>query len=392
MKAIRLWRYILLAALPGLMLCIIPAPGETYARFSWQLVSIWLAGVVFAGWLRSWWLRIFFVLALVQVIAHGPVATSYLDLVMIGIFMAAIQGFSKIDPEWIMDMMCVAAILLLYWMFLQRIGLAGGGTLGTAAAGPFNINAGSAFLAMCLPAFLRGRRWFLLPVVVWGLFACHSTTGMLATVAAVCAYQAAAKLPDWIWWALTLSAGLLVGSFYFTVESPRGVYENTRWAAWQRTVQSYSSAPLGRGLGSFKDKFPLMTASDKRLHHNDGNRITGPVWQHAHNEYLETGVDMGLQATALVLSFLAWITVSAWRRRDSLSHNEVIALSGIAATAVGAAGFHIFHIAPTALVGCAWIGMQAGKPVPQESENVGQAFQPAKKGVKGGTHRIYRAD
>lgn len=348
-------RYMLLAAVPGLMFCIIPASGGTAARFSWQIVSIWLAAVVFCAWLQSWWLRLFFAMALIQIVWHGPVITAYVDLLMIAIFMAAIQGFSRIDPAAIKNMMCLAALLLCGWMILQAAGLAGGGGLGPSASGPFNIDAGSAFIAMCLPAFWRDKWWpWAIPVTL-GLVSCHATTGFLAAIAATATF-AALRLKGK--WRIVCGVGILIAAliFFKWIDPIAGIRSNDRWHSWQRIFQSYESAPLGRGLGSFGDIFPLLTASDAELHQTDGKKIIGPTWQHAHNEYLQTGFEMGMPAAALLIVFVGYIFSRAWLRRESLTADDAIALSGFAATAVAAAGFHIFHIAPTALLGCAWIG------------------------------------
>lgn len=353
-------RYLLLGALPGLMFCIIPA-NETYGRFSWQLASIWLAGIVFCSWLRSWWLRIFFILALVQVIYHGPVITAYLDLLMIVIFMAAIQGFSDINADRIMDSMIAAAMLLCAWMFLQRIGIAADGHLGVSAAGPFNSNAGACFLAMCLPAFFRRRRWYFLPVIVWGLLDCHSTTGIAAAIAVMATYQTGATCTGKKWWAVILLVVMISGYFFWKIDPISNLYNADRFVAWKRTVMAYPSAPFGRGLGSFGNIFPILTAGDQRLHHVSGQEINGEVWRHAHNEYLQLGFEMGLQAMALVLAYLLWTAVCSWRETARMNHADILALSGIAAAAVGAAGFYTFHIAPTALLGCAWLGMWQGR-------------------------------
>ena len=360
-------RHILLAAVPGLMFCIVPAAGGTDARFSWQIVSIWLAGMVFCGWLRSWWLRIFFLLALAQVIAHGPVITAYMTLLMIAIFLAAIQGFEKINPERIKDMLCIAALLLCAWGMLQKMCIVGTGGLGSAAFGPFNIDAGSCFLAICLSAFWRRRWWPWTIAVVLGIFACHSTTGFLAALAASVVFAAQRlQLKGRMVRGLIMVCAALV--FFRWCDPIAGIANNTRWPAWQRVIQSYPGAPFGRGLGSFGDVFPLLTASDPRLHQTDGEKIIGESWQHAHCEYLEVGLELGLQAIALVLAFLVWIAVTGFRLAGlpvsplagKNGSTDALTLAGIAAAAVGAAGFHIFHIAPTALVGCAWLGIWFG--------------------------------
>ena len=76
------------------------------------------------------------------------------------------------------------------------------------------------------------------------------------------------------------------------------------------------------------------------------------AWLHAHNEYLQVGFEMGGLAMALLFAWLLHKYYRAWTRRKTMPVERRIILAGLAATATAAFGFHIFHIAPTALIGC----------------------------------------
>jgi len=380
----RVARTILLLSVPGLMFFIIPIEGISF-RLCWQLGAIWLAGIAFMAFLTSWFRRIFFLLALLQVVLlENVILVSYITLMMIAIFLAAIEGFKRICPEHVFNSICIAGLLLAGWIVLQRAGLLGVFTLGAFGAGPFNIDTASAFLGMTLPAFFRGRVfksppaplckggemvywWHLLPLIVAGLFLARASTGVIAALAgaAVWTFFADGLRKKRVLGAVAVG-GLLLVIFFNHVDTAADLAANPRWRVWQRTIMTYESAPWGRGLGSYAQIFPLFIATETALQNtvtvktikNDGIGVAVEnAWLHAHNEYLQTGFEMGLPAMGLLFAFLIFIYGRAWLRRESLTALDRMALSGLAATAVAAAGFHIFHIAPTALLGCAWLGM-----------------------------------
>lgn len=339
---------LLLAALPALMFCIIPAHGIEL-RVSWQLVSIWLAGMAFVLFLRSWWHRVFFLLALCQVIVRPPDTAPYMTLLMIAIFLVAIEGYSRMDPDRIMNMICAAALLLIGWIWLQRLGLLSRFDLGSSCAGPFNINAASAFIGISLSAFYRPGGFHWLPFMLFGLAICHSTTGVIAALVSGAVFLALGGVnSNKIFKSCILALLVLGGVFLWKVDSLSSTLQNDRWQAWKRIAWTYRSECLGRGLGSFREIFPIMTKSDKKM---SGH------WMHAHNEYLQVGFEMGVQTMALIVAYLTAIAARLWRGRKTLTLTEKQIAAGMAATATACAGWHVFHIAPLALLGCAWMGM-----------------------------------
>ncbi len=354
-------KIILLSAIPGLMFCVVPMQGMGF-RFSWQLVSIWLAGLAFAAILSNWFWRIFFLLALAQVIFNGAVITSYITLMMIAIFLAAAEGFSRLRPDDIMDAMCVAGVLLSLWVIGQRIGLIPYFNIGSAGAGPFNGNAAGVFLALTVPAFLRraqsaesrARRHapcamrFALPVVGVGIWLCGSTTGMIAALAGLAVWALISRPGMFRVWSGVVMATALCSVFFWKVDPLSSALHGGRWPVWERVVLSFESAPFGRGLGSFAQMYPQMIRGDDRIPNH---------MRHTHNEYLQVGFEMGIQGMLLIIAYPIWIGITAWRKRNRLTEAGRIAVSGIAALAVSCLGWHTFHIAPLAVLGSAWMGM-----------------------------------
>lgn len=318
---------ILLAAIPGLMFCIIPIDGISL-RFCFQVCAIWLAGIVFMTMLRSWWMRAFFALALLQVMLMRPIILSYITLMMIAIYLAAAEGFSRIKPDRIFLAMCAAGILLSIWIVLQRLGILGTFSLGTLGAGPFNIDEGSVFLALCVPAFFRRRWWPVIPLLCLALFLCRATTGVVAALGAAAVYAALSNIRLRI----LAPAGAVIAAaslLFFTVADPAmTTINNPRWRVWKHIVWSYRSEMFGRGLGSFSNLFPLLISGDRSLGVTtdelsaDKQRVltndTG-WWIHGHNEYLQLGFEMGLQALALVIAYLGWIAAYIFRNRRRLT-------------------------------------------------------------------------
>lgn len=373
---------ILLWAIPGLMLCVVPATEAADFRFYWQLVCIWLAAACLARWLTSWWWRLFMLAAIVQVVRYGPVLPAYMTLVYIGIFLAAANAMAKIPSSDTMDSICLSGIVLALWIGLQRMGLVQCYEPGDACTGPFNPDAAGVFLSMCLPAFLRGRvrphirlRWDCL---IWlpgiAMILCNSTTAIIAAVAGLIVFMAMSKKGS----SLATAGGALALIALATAvicitDPPRSTIENPRWRVWKHTICTYRSEPSGRGLNSYASIFPYFISGDKKLQGmHRGKDLPGGrwvldarlFWLHAHNEYLQAGFEMGLHTVALIIAYLGaflWGALSL-RYPKPFGHGRSLQYlpnwtAGMAGLAVASAGWHVFHIAPLALLGCAWLGI-----------------------------------
>lgn len=354
---------ILLCAVPGLMFCIIPVNGMEF-RLSWQLAAIWLGGAAFAVFLSSWWWRVFFLIALIRTATMAPAYDAYISLLTIAVFLAAAEGFSRIDPERVMNAICLAVLILFAWIMIQMTG----GTTALFAprlAGPFNPDSGGVFFALCLPAFLRPRWWPFGVVCIIGIILSGTTTGAMAAAAALGIFFIYGDrfeiCPRWpkicprriI--AGTAALVVLLGLWFWRVDPFAGVIGDQRWIAWKHAAWSMRSGILGRGLGSFKTVFPLLASGDARIGEvkNETGKITmSNVFLEAHNEYVQAAFELGVQMAVLMVlfaAFVAWMIIT----RQAPAY----AAAGMAALMVACAGWHVFHVAPLALLGCAWLGL-----------------------------------
>jgi O-antigen ligase len=145
-----------------------------------------------------------------------------------------------------------------------------------------------------------------------------------------------------------LGGTLTFVSLFLLVADPLANTRNDlRWPLWAHILQAVDSAPLGRGLGSFREIFPYFIAGDPRVAAN---------WEFAHNEYLQALFEMGVQTLLFLTVFLVSLGHSI-TRCTGRTENGVRIAAGLAATALSCVGWFTFHEAPLALVGCAWLGM-----------------------------------
>ncbi|HCU69853.1 MAG TPA: hypothetical protein DGF30_11705, partial [Desulfomicrobium sp.] len=160
-------KIILLAALTGLMFCIVPIGGFEF-RLSWQLAVIWGGGLAFAAFLSGWWRRLLWLIALAHAaLSLPPSYDAYITLGTIAVFLAAVEGFKGIDGERVQDAIAVGALALFAWQALQWLGYVPGWF--DRPSGPFNPCSAGVMLALGLPAFLRPRWWPGIPACCWGI-------------------------------------------------------------------------------------------------------------------------------------------------------------------------------------------------------------------------------
>jgi O-antigen ligase len=86
--------------------------------------------------------------------------------------------------------------------------------------------------------------------------------------------------------------------------------------------------PLGSGLGSFRSVYRLYERPEQ---------VTTTYVVHAHNDYAELALELGVAGIAVILLFLAWWAASVWR---SWSSPEGGPFSRAAAVASGAILVH----------------------------------------------------
>lgn len=115
-------------------------------------------------------------------------------------------------------------------------------------------------------------------------------------------------------WAALLTALLLVGAVGALVTSPVG----NRWFASEAATATQSRQemlsttakamrdfmPFGSGLGSFRDVYQL---------YEDHDRVTHTYVVHAHNDYAELALELGVAGILLIFGFLLWWGRGVWR-------------------------------------------------------------------------------
>ena len=138
--------------------------------------------------------------------------------------------------------------------------------------------------ASLLPLFLvpdRWRGWF---VILW-------VAGVAAAIALIAA--GVGLYPD-------SSLGRLLNRY-----ATGDVEQEGRWDYWANTLYVIrQSFPFGTGLGGF---VPAYQANEPL---SDVSRL---LTNHAHNDYLELVLELGLAGAALILAGLAWLALRARR-------------------------------------------------------------------------------
>ena len=177
-----------------------------------------------------------------------------------------------------------AAALFAAWLKRARtpadrlVAFAAGGGMGAVLVVGILINVSMAVLLMGVPVIL------LSALLVVGAGRWRPLLAGAAAVSAVAAFIAAAtvELPD----------------------SARTSIEQ-RSEIWSRTAAAIEAHGIaGSGLGTFDQVYPLA---------EDAQRIERLSVNHAHNDYLELLLELGLPGAVLMLAFLAWWAVRAGR-------------------------------------------------------------------------------
>jgi len=331
--------YLILAALPGLMLCVVPVEGMDF-RLSWHLAFLWLGCFLFTAWLSSWWLRAMCLVSLVAAASVPPVITAYLTLGTIMAGLAVIEKISGMEDERVLSWIQIAACAGLLWMGLQQhAGILPEGRF----IGPFNPDAAGVFLALCLPAFFSRKTWPFIGIILAAIILTKTSTGFAAAIAACAVAAFVAPLSRKSKVAALAAIVILAGLFVWKVDPIAKTIGCDRWIAWSHGTRAAIHAPAGYGLGSWETVFPLMASGDARL---------GQYFRQAHNEYIQYTFEAGWPAVVLMATFI----ISAALIVVTGAISPPIA-GGMAALAVSCAGWHTFHVAPLALIGCAWLGL-----------------------------------
>ena len=180
--------------------------------------------------------------------------------------------------------------------------------------------------------------------------------------------------------ALPLSGLALVGAVAIiamnpiaSVASGLGVSTSvqSRTEIWSRTSEAVAEhLPWGSGLGTFEIVY---------RQHEDPAAVTAEYVNHAHNDYLELALELGLPGIALVLLFLAWWAVAAvkvWTSPLSTPFGRAATIASAAILAHSAVDYPLRTGAIAAIFGAA-IALMAQRQRSGEERKSGRS-RPAR--------------
>jgi O-antigen ligase len=159
-----------------------------------------------------------------------------------------------------------------------------------------------------------------------------------------------ARSPARLWIAIG-SAVLLIAAVVALALSPIG----ERTLGTSSSVQSREAInattaraivdflPYGSGLGTFKPVYKL---------YEDHDGIVATVINHAHNDYAELALEMGIPGIILMLLFLGWWTVTVWRAWRFADAGPYARAASIASAALLAHSLVDFPLRTAALSTC----------------------------------------
>jgi O-antigen ligase len=101
--------------------------------------------------------------------------------------------------------------------------------------------------------------------------------------------------------------------------------------------------PFGSGLGSFRDVYPLYERA---------TQVTTTYAVHAHNDYAELVLELGLPGVLLILLFVGWWAYRVWRVWRSAEAGPFARAAAIASAALLIHSFVDFPLRTAALAGC----------------------------------------
>jgi O-antigen ligase len=101
--------------------------------------------------------------------------------------------------------------------------------------------------------------------------------------------------------------------------------------------------PFGSGLGTFRGVYQL---------YEDHDRLTNVHINHAHNDYLELILELGVPGVLLILAFLSWWAVAVWRAWRYSDGGAYARAASIASAALLAHSLVEFPLRTAALSAC----------------------------------------
>ena len=134
----------------------------------------------------------------------------------------------------------------------------------------------------------------------------------------------------------SIGAGKLGEHATSSVESRAQILSTTT-----RAIRDFM--PLGSGLGSFRNVYPL---------YEQAQQVTITFVVHAHNEYAELALELGIPGIILMLLFFAWWIVAVWRVWSSVEGGPFARAAAIASAAMLAHSVVDFPLRTAAIAVC----------------------------------------
>lgn len=147
--------------------------------------------------------------------------------------------------------------------------------------------------------------------------------------------------------ALGVMASSSVGTGRFSEEATTSV--QSRAEIFRTTVPAVRDfLPLGSGLGSFPQVYRL---------YEDPISVTNIYVSHAHNDYAEVALELGLGGIALIAAFLAWWGVAAWGAWRSLGSQPYARAASVATAIILIHSLVDFPLRTAAMGACFAMGL-----------------------------------
>lgn len=293
-------------AVSGLFLFVLLARWHVDSQRAWYEMCVHAgAGLLFAAFLFfhvNRWAGLLLLLGVVSHIYPHYTIESYvaLDRLMIGLGLYALivkccQAYAVVNVLAIGSLLMSVAVIL-QWCGLDVYSLASGGFVTVTATGGeglmSNRNESAAFLAITAPALFRGRWWYLVPVLVAGLYCVGGFGGFAGFGAGVLVFV----VLSFPWWCglvcfVALAAGLVIVNQYVDTAG----WHNRLVSAWIPAIKIWKKYWMwtGCGLGNWKNEIPYL--------YRQGVFVEG--FTRLHNSFVQGLVEMGPAFLAVVAGY-----------------------------------------------------------------------------------------
>jgi O-antigen ligase len=300
--------------------------------------GIWIfVGLFFVknNWLKAW-----FIWALIcLILQYNKYSYAFANTILRYVLLYQILT-DKLDDrraghilDWICVIICVHIGLMYiqwqgYYLLFKSARTSGHNIFGFLG----NSNNAGMLIAMGLPAFLRRKWCWFLPIIAGGLILSQHETSLLAVLIGIGIY-AVIKLP-WhrihLRWKIALFSVLAgIGAWAF-FRNRAGISHSViiRLRAWKRMLIVIRGSPIqGLGLGQYRNVFPAID----KLFFNKG----GECWLNAHNSPLQLTFEQGVLGLGLMAGFVCSNIERYLKRQTELG---TIALVGVIIAIVGCFG------------------------------------------------------